>query len=273
MIDTVRLKTGVALAAALLLVLAGCTGGVGPNSNDAGDGATTTGGAEDVDGDAETEALDPSNADADGEAGSVTFYLSDAPIETFEHLNVTVTQVGLQRAGDGNTSNTSNASNESGGWVEYDVDDRTVDLTELQGPNATSLGVLSAPAGNYTKVFVHVSEVEGILETGEEVNVKLPSQKLQINSAFTVSANSSTSFVFDISVFEAGNSGKYILKPVVGESGTDDDVEIRDVDEEDDEGDDESEDGDENESDGSESEREADSEREIDETIHPDVTL
>jgi hypothetical protein len=79
--------------------------------------------------------------------------------------------------------------------------------------------------------------------------------------------------VFDISVFEAGNSGKYILKPVVGESGTGDDVEIRDVDEEDDEGDDESEDGDENESDGEESERAADSEREIDETIHPDVTL
>jgi len=36
-------------------------------------------------------------------------------------------------------------------------------------------------------------------------------------------------FVFDITVFEAGNSGKYVLKPVASESGTD--VPIEDVDE------------------------------------------
>ena len=115
------------------------------------------------------------------------------------------------------------------GWVERDVDERSVDLTELQGANATALGNLSVPEGDYETVFVHVGEVNGTLQTGEEVNVKLPSRKLQLNEAFTVGSEQNVDFVFDITVFEAGNSGKYILKPVASESGTD--VPIVDVDE------------------------------------------
>ena len=115
------------------------------------------------------------------------------------------------------------------GWVERDVDERSVDLTELQGANATALGNLSVPEGDYETVFVHVGEVNGTLQTGEEVNVKLPSRKLQLNEAFTVGSEQNVDFVFDITVFEAGNSGKYILKPVASESGTD--VPIEDVDE------------------------------------------
>ncbi|MGB9964454.1 DUF4382 domain-containing protein [Halobacterium sp. CBA1126] len=114
-------------------------------------------------------------------------------------------------------------------WVEHDVDNRTVDLTELQGANATQLGNMSVPAGEYEKVFVHVGEVEGTLESGEQVNVKLPSQKLHLNEDFTVNQSSDVEFVFDITVFEAGNSGKYILKPVASESGTDVPIERVDV--------------------------------------------
>ncbi|MCG1004388.1 MULTISPECIES: DUF4382 domain-containing protein [Halobacterium] len=114
-------------------------------------------------------------------------------------------------------------------WVERDVDSRVVDLTELQGANATLLGNVSVPAGEYETVFVHVGEVEGTLETGEQVNVKLPSQKLHLNKDVTVTESGSVEFVFDITVFEAGNSGKYILKPVASESGTDVPIERVDV--------------------------------------------
>ncbi|MCD2200555.1 DUF4382 domain-containing protein [Halobacterium sp. KA-4] len=114
-------------------------------------------------------------------------------------------------------------------WIEHEVDNRTVDLTELQGANATFLGNMSVPAGEYEKVFVHVGEVEGTLKTGEQVNVKLPSQKLHLNEDFTVNQSSDVDFVFDITVFEAGNSGKYILKPVASESGTDVPIERVDV--------------------------------------------
>ncbi|MFC4405127.1 DUF4382 domain-containing protein [Haloarchaeobius iranensis] len=119
---------------------------------------------------------------------------------------------------------------ESEGWVTHEVDNRTVDLTELQGANASRLADFNVSAGEYDRVFVHVSEVQGTLENGEQVDVKLPSDKLQINKQFTAESGSNLSFVFDIMVHEAGNSGQYILRPVVSESGTGDQVEIDDVD-------------------------------------------
>jgi hypothetical protein len=84
-------------------------------------------------------------------------------------------------------------------------------------------------------VFVYVSEINATLDNGEQVNVKLPSEKLQLNKEFTVGNGEAVDFVFDITVKKAGNSGKYILQPVVSESGTSDQVEIRDVDADDDE--------------------------------------
>ncbi|MFC6872058.1 DUF4382 domain-containing protein [Halobellus marinus] len=116
-------------------------------------------------------------------------------------------------------------------WVEYEVDNRTVDLTELQGANATKLSSLDVPNGTYEKVFVYVAEVNGTLKDGSDQRVKLPSGKLQLNSEFTVGNGESVDFVFDITAVKAGNSGKYILKPVISESGTG--VEIESVDEDD----------------------------------------
>ncbi|MFB6096347.1 MAG: DUF4382 domain-containing protein, partial [Haloferacaceae archaeon] len=113
------------------------------------------------------------------------------------------------------------------GWVERDVDAATVDLTELRGANATRIGDLDVPAGRYNKVFVYVSEIDATLADGERVTVKLPSEKLQLQKGFTVGDGEDVSFVYDIAVHEAGKSGKYVLRPVVGQSGTSDEVEIR----------------------------------------------
>ena len=257
-------ETIAAVLVATMLVVAGCAGGLG------------------TDGEVETDGNGDGQADgsAAGATGTINFYVSDDPgaIGDFEHLNVTITMVGFQKAGGGEgdepededesaedrenesdgeaerTENDADGEEESetedesdvesesesepedgsdgdrAGWVEYEVENVTVDLTELQGANATRLDALDAPAGEYDKVFVHVGDVEGVLTTGEEVNVKLPSEKLQIESEFEVAANSSVDFVFDITVFEAGNSGKYILQPVISESGTGDEVEIRERD-------------------------------------------
>ena len=168
-------------------------------------------------GDDERESADSSNS---GQS-SMDFYLSDEEnaMDDFAHLNVTVTKVGLQRGG------------ESGGWVEKDVDDRTVDLTTLPGANATKLGTFGVDNGTYTKVFVYVDGIDATLENGDSANVKLPSNKLQLNTEFTVGTGEDVDFVYDMSVFKAGKSGKYILKPVVSESGTGDEVPIQDVDE------------------------------------------
>jgi len=188
------------LLVAGMLLIAGCAGGVpgtGTDSGSAGEATTV------------------------GDAGTVNFYISDEKnaIGDFKHLNVTITKVGFEKA-----------SSDGGGWTEYAVDNRTVDLTELKGANATLMQSFNLSNGNYTKVFVHVGEVNATLKNGEQVNVKLPSEKLQINKGFTVTNGSETNFVFDIAVHKAGNSGKYILKPVISQSGTD--VPIDEVEEE-----------------------------------------
>lgn len=222
---------------AVLVVLAGCTGGVTPTDTSRSDDAGTVGSGD----------------------GTVRLYVSDAPnaIDDFEHLNVTITKVGFKKAGeaseredagdDNETADNETADDETadgdaenetdgeegdgdgdGEWVTYDVDGETVDLTRLQGANATRLADFGVPEGEYDAVFVYVSAVNGTLESGEQVHVKLPSEKLQIHQGFAVGANQSIDFVFDITVTKAGKSGKYVLQPVVSESGTD--VEIDEVD-------------------------------------------
>jgi len=260
-----------AVAAALvagLVLLAGCSSGLTGTP----DGTATEESA--LDGETTAEEIE-------GETGTVNMYISDErnAIDDFEHLNVTVTRVGVKPAGDDSDDEDADADDtetenggtgtENGGtedddtetaadtnatdaeeietpdaddgsdegdesddgesgWVEYEVDNRTVDLTELKGANATKLSSLDAPNGTYGKVFVSVSDVDGTLKHGSDQRVKLPSGKLQLNSEFTVGDGEEVDFVFDITAFKAGNSGKYVLKPVISESGTD--VEIDDVD-------------------------------------------
>jgi uncharacterized protein YceK len=117
------------------------------------------------------------------------------------------------------------------GWVTREVDSTTVDLTELQGENATMLSRMNVSNGTYTQVRLHISEIDGTLNDGTQVNVKLPSNKLKLDSEFTVGDGEEVDFVYDATVFKAGNSGKYILKPVAGESGTN--VPIKEVDSDD----------------------------------------
>ena len=191
-------------------------------------------------------------------------------IDDFEHLNVTITKVGFKKTGNGPEGETNetageNESTESGTgsddettddtdsgnetdaetdgeteadeddaseerWVEYDVNETTVDLTELKGANASMIDEFELPAGEYETVFIYVSDTEGVLTDGTETRVKLPSNKLQLHTTFTVGNDESVDFVYDIAPHKAGKSGKYILKPVISGSGTGEDVEIRDID-------------------------------------------
>jgi hypothetical protein len=235
-------------AVVLMVVLAGCAGGIG----------TTP---------ASTTTTPSTDAEPTAEAGTVSFYISDErnDIDDFESLNVTVTSIGFKRAGDADeedeeptttsetanttttandtTTNTTTTTNDTtttpltstvdeeneadaeddGGedWVTVDINDTTVDLTELKGANASLLANVSVPNGTYTTVFVEVGAVNGTLTTGEQANVKLPSGRLKLNKRFTVESGDTVDFVYDVTAIKAGKSGKYILKPVVSQSGTD----------------------------------------------------
>ena len=113
---------------------------------------------------------------------------------------------------------------EAAKWQEFAPNVPEVDLTQLQGANAQEIWGGNLDPGIYTKLFIYVDQVNGVLKKTEEmVDVKLPSNKLQISVPFEVSATEVTSFVYDLTVVAAGSERagriKYILKPQIGQSG------------------------------------------------------
>jgi len=141
--------------------------------------------------------------------GNFAFLISDEPndIGDFESLNVTISRVGLRAAG-------------SLKRLEFRPETETLDLTRLQGEQSQEIWRGNVTAGQYSQVYIYVSEVTGKLKsTGQIVDVKLPSSKLHLSLLFEVTTDAVTSFTFDITVVATGNNGKYILKPQVGDSG------------------------------------------------------
>lgn len=183
-------RPGSTLALVLLVILAGCAGSA-PLAN------------EEVD------------------DGTVSVYLSDEQnaIDDFDHLNVTVTNVGLQRA-DGNWSSRHRGDHDHehrGRWVVADVDNRTVDLTRLQGPNATLLDTIAVRNGTYRRAFVQVRDVNATLRNGTSVDVDLPRDRLMVTHEFRVDDGQVVDFVVDVTV--VNRDGEYVIVSRAGHSG------------------------------------------------------
>ena len=114
------------------------------------------------------------------------------------------------------------------------LDGATVDLTQVIEDDAIAVFDGEIPAGSYEKIELSVTTVEGIVD-GAEVDVKLPSEKLQITNGFEVTPDETVSFVFDINVVKRGPNNGYILKPVISGSGVAGrDVEVNEIDGDDD---------------------------------------
>jgi len=128
-------------------------------------------------------------------------------IGDFDHLNVTITSIRVHSAS-------------SGDWIDLEPAVSEVDLVGLQELNATEIWSGNLTEGWYTMVFLDVEYATGVLNaTGAHVDVRAPSETLKINKPFAVTNTTQTTFVFDISVVSAGQSGQYNLKPVIGKSG------------------------------------------------------
>jgi len=147
--------------------------------------------------------------------GNFAFLISDEPnaINDFQSLEISISRFGLQSGG------------EEEEWIEFSPEIDVVDLTRLEGDKAQEIWRGDVPEGTYTKVFIYVSSINGILkETGKQIDVKLPSNKLQISKTFDVKSGTVTRFVYDVTVVAAGGPQggiRYILKPQAGQSGTD----------------------------------------------------
>ena len=218
--------TGVGIGAALI---AGCTGETeDPSSTDAGDAVASS--------------------------GRFRLLVSDAPadIDDFEELVVTLDGARLFHADEETETNETTdeeieanetddeemetnetdddaAADTQTGFTTVEIDDATVDLTQVIGADAVSVFDGDLAEGRYAKLELNVAAAEGIVD-GESVAVKVPSERLQITKPFTVRPDETVDFVFDITVVKRGQTNGYILQPVVSESGVAGrDVEMREV--------------------------------------------
>ena len=159
--------------------------------------------------------ISPIVPDPDPEGNFVLLISDDVnAISDFESVDVSITKIGL-------------FSSDNGGWMEFEPDVKVVDLTTVQGDLAQQIWRGNLPEGEYTRVFIYISNVQGVLKeamesNGQSVEIKLPGNKLHISKPFQITGGTVTSFTYDLTVIATGNeqSGiKYILKPQADESG------------------------------------------------------
>ncbi len=145
-------------------------------------------------------------------SGNFAFLVSDEvnAIDDFTSVTLQFSQIGLQDAA-------------SGKWLHITPETMSVDLTQLKGAASQQVWRGDIPAGLYRQQFLYVENVTGVLKAdGRTVTIKLPSNKLHLTLPFEVSDNTVTAFTFDLTVVNAGKGNdkeKYLLKPVIGESG------------------------------------------------------
>jgi len=163
------------------------------------------------------------SSDAGG-TGTLRLALTDAPSCGYDAVNVTVQKVRVHQS--------STAADGDAGWSEVVLNPaRRVNLLSLGNGVLSELGQTYLPAGRYTQMRLVLADSGGatpmansvVLSSDQtEVSLKTPSGQqtgLKTTVGITVAANQLADFVLDFdackSVVVAGNSGQYLLKPVV----------------------------------------------------------
>lgn len=161
--------------------------------------------------------------DSNGSTGTLRLSLTDAPACGYDHVWVTVEKVRVHRSDD--------AGENDSGWSEVVLAaPQRIDLLEYTNGNTLPLGETQLPSGTYTQMRLVLAAngnaapfANAIQPTGgSETALDTPSAQrsgLKINVDMIVPANQVADFVLDFdacrSFVRAGNSGKYLLKPVI----------------------------------------------------------
>ena len=155
--------------------------------------------------------------------GTLRLALTDAPACGYDHVWVTVEKVRVHRS--------NMADPADSGWSEVSLaTPRRIDLLEYTNGRVLPLGETQLPAGTYTQMRLVLSPNTGATPLanaiqptgGSETALDTPSGQqsgLKANVNLTVNPDTVADFVIDFnackSFVKAGNSGKYLLKPVL----------------------------------------------------------
>ncbi len=160
---------------------------------------------------------------ADSGNGNLRLAMTDAPSCGYDAVNVTVVKVRVHQS--------SGAADNDSGWSEIVLNPaRRLNLLNLTNGVLEELGQTPLPTGKYTQLRLVLADNGGatpfansVIPTGgAEVALKTPSGQqsgVKANVNIDIVANKMADFVLDFdackSVVVAGNSGQYLLKPVV----------------------------------------------------------
>ncbi|HEY8977646.1 MAG TPA: DUF4382 domain-containing protein [Burkholderiaceae bacterium] len=155
--------------------------------------------------------------------GTLRLGLTDAPACGYDHVNVTIQKVRINQS--------ATAADTDSGWTDITLDPALrVDLLTLTNGALTTLGQAPLAAGHYSQIRLVLAAndtasplANSIVPTGgSEIALTTPSGQqsgLKLNADITIAADQMADFLLDFdackSVVRAGNSGKYLLKPVI----------------------------------------------------------
>jgi hypothetical protein len=143
----------------------------------------------------------PPNAAA--ATGTLRVSITDAPVD-LSKLEVTIDSLEVQ--------------SQSEGWVNVPFIDGLesvrVDLLSLQSVSQ-DLSTTQLPAGNYTKMRLHVRDATATYKDGTTDNLNVPSDKIDVIIHFEIEENATTNVLLDMSADTASISNGHNLKPVL----------------------------------------------------------
>lgn len=192
------------------------------------------------------------NSKIDGE-GHLKILLTDAPGD-FEAVYVTIDEIQVHKKGecedlnesegytDNNESNETDECDGNSKWITVAQVQKTIDLLTLQNGQTMDLGDANISVGQYTELRMILGNEEDngtnslgdahpyanyILYTAEStteaLELKVPSERLYVKHDFEVADEGVYELTIDFdankSIHQAGQSGKWILQPVLKVTG------------------------------------------------------
>lgn len=171
--------------------------------------------------------------------GTINTFLTDAPAE-YKSVYVTIDKIEVHQAENCEIVEDINGTetevcDENGTWLVLAEPKKTINLLELQNGVVEKLGNVELPAGKFTMVRMSIGDHEDnetnelgyahpypnyvLLEDDSVYELTTPSNTLKMNHTFELESSGTYNLLIDFdakkSVNDAGNSGQWLLKPVL----------------------------------------------------------